>query len=797
MKAFPPSQICFTAVCHALNTAQLYHEHLADLSALFQHISWVLERFEVHSRPKPTKVEPEDGMHRILRELLRCFVQICVVAARLSRNKKREKIKTAISLFVTGQDTEFKDLLQRIDDLSLAEMGFSIAENTQITKHIDAKVTTLWESNNEADKQNKKLSAEKRWRDSIKDALHIIERDLNWKTACDTYLRGCPDGTGDWLIADPSFQRWSSIDKIGPPILTLEAPDSHGKTYLSARIIDTMRKKYWNTAGTARQHVAYCFCDKNQKDAKGDSVRSVLTSWLWQLTEKNPSFLKFVADVCKEPTDLSQDPVKLWTDTFAQYAKKKISGATSTFFLILDGANHIDGNVSNSFSEIAKMVANQKSDVLRVKLLVTGTAQVLNQVRSSSGSAWARIYITEKNENDIRAFVNRRLDAYKWHENGPLERSRGTIVEALLGRSQDFSILNGILTKIESLFSLEEILKAIEEESTVKSAILKLDNELGPNSLEEFNEILPWIILPWFWPSVRQIMAVISLKRGQELDSSYEDQLLRKYPFPLLEIEDGDVVSRDTWEYFQEPKNHSPLSPLVEEMPEGSTRMTQLHPSEVLVIENIVRQACGTDLYKRFEFDEFFNTKRGLRARSKIVFNPIDGRLRIAVSCLKALGDGSDSNPDEPERSSKSLHDYAIRELPEHLKELASADLEDADVARKGDLGTHLCCLLTEELYLRTWLSPEYADESRGLWLDEDSTVLNIVKLFQDRVIRKSIAVSKNFNRESLDAEPLSVLKETTAFMIRHWLHVEDWSIASAFEWVKGYYIKVRRSAFW
>jgi hypothetical protein len=212
-----------------------------------------------------------------------------------------------------------------------------------------------------------------------------------------------------------------------------------------------------------------------------------------------------------------------------------------------------------------------------------------------------------------------------------------------------------------------------------------------------------------------------------------------------------------------------------------------------------VRQACGPDLYGRFNFDEFFKSKRGLHTGPRILFNPIDGHMRIVVSCLKALGDGLHSDSDNPERSSNALHDYAIKRLPEHLKELASANLEGADSARKEDLGTHLYYMLTKEEYLKTWLfaGDKYDLSSlRELWLDDDSTVLNILKLFEDSFIRETMAVSERGKKEPLDTSVRSVLKEATAFMIRRWLQVEDWDIVPAFEWTRSYYVKVQSSPF-
>jgi hypothetical protein len=169
--------------------------------------------------------------------------------------------------------------------------------------------------------------------------------------------------------------------------------------------------------------------------------------------------------------------------------------------------------------------------------------------------------------------------------------------------------------------------------------------------------------------------------------------------------------------------------------------------------------------------------------------------LRIAVSCLKALGDNPDRISGDAERTSKALHEYAVKELPSHLKELASADLTGADRTRKEELGTHLYSLLLKEAYLKTWLSAEYATDVRNVWLDDDSTELNILSLFKNEDVRRPV-VDKAGGVKVLETDTVGVYCKATAFLIRQWLGVEDWDVASAFEWVKAHYLKVCKPIF-
>lgn len=692
------------------------------------------------------------------------------------KREKRDKLKLAVTLFLSGKDTEFHDLLQRIDFLSNEAGLQSIAETLHLAQSTHGNVITLIERD---DRRN----AEEKMRKSIMDALNITEQDLYWKTAYDNCQDRVQD-TGGWLLADTSFHLWSSAKSVAAPqVLALEAPDSHGKTYLCSKIMEELRPNYLTHAETTSTHMAYVFCNSNRKSGKTLSVRAAIAALIWQLIENDQSFLKFVADVCGTKR-LSDDPVTLWTDTFVRYGERRTKAET-TYFLILDGVNHIKENLANSLRPIVRKVANQQGGVLRIKLLMSGDEQSLNEVGPLIRAQCIRIKVPERNRKDREAFIKRKLDENKWPQDGKLDQSRHRIEQDLLVKSQDFRILDGILTQIKGLESFKKITEVIQEESNITSSISKLNGSLDSVHLEEFNEILPWIVLPDYWMKVDQIVAVLAIKRGEDIDVRYEHHLRKTYPSPLLEIKDKDVMSFGTLEFFSKVENQA-FPPQDHLLPYKNSKAVaqsrQIHDSEVLIVNNMIRHVCGPELYNRFGFREFFQAKQSPRKGARIMYNEVDGHLRITVSCLKALGYGSDKN-------AKALHNYAVEELPRHLNSLASADLGGADRNRKNELGTHLHCLLSEDAYLKTWLSPEVSGRVCEVWLHDDSTVHSILRLLEDRDVRRGISTDASEWDEP--SATCTLYEKATRYMVEQWLGADDWDVASAFEWVQAYYLKV------
>ena len=167
-KVFLPAAICSTILCHVLNRTRNYHQYFADLCSLFESISFVLERFTIYSKPKSATYKTEEKLERLLADLLGCFVQTCVKAAQLSRERKRDKLKLAVTLFLSGNDTEFQDLLKRIDDLSKEAGLQSTAETLHLAQSTHGNSITLIERD---DKRNAKEKMQK----YIIDALNITE----------------------------------------------------------------------------------------------------------------------------------------------------------------------------------------------------------------------------------------------------------------------------------------------------------------------------------------------------------------------------------------------------------------------------------------------------------------------------------------------------------------------------------------------------------------------------------------------------------------------------------------------
>ncbi|KAL1606022.1 hypothetical protein SLS59_003146 [Nothophoma quercina] len=307
--AYPPSKICFTAVCYLLNTAERYHQYFVDLSALFESISYVLDRFKTHSRHTN-----DDGLKRILQELLGCFVEICIEAVKISGEEKNwNKVKLAFRLLLTGEDTVLKDLLTRIIRLSELEIQQAVADILDKVSVMAEKVGSIEERGRKQDN----LAAEAEMRKDVARVLCVNDKEQYWETTYRGFRTQCVPDTGQWLLKHDLFREWFKVDdKQRPSILALEAPDSHGKTFLSSMAIDSLWKQYVSNTDTKLTHVAYFFFGNSQKDGRTNSEQDAIASLIWQLIQTDLAFLKFVARLCRSG-QLSRNP-SMWTDAWRQ-----------------------------------------------------------------------------------------------------------------------------------------------------------------------------------------------------------------------------------------------------------------------------------------------------------------------------------------------------------------------------------------------------------------------------------------------------------------------------------------------
>ena len=116
----------------------------------------------------------------------------------------------------------------------------------------------------------------------------------------------------------------------------------------------------------------------------------------------------------------------------------------------------------------------------------------------------------------------------------------------------------------------------------------------------------------------------------------------------------------------------------------------EVQEAEIAIVKRVVNTFCGDDLYKRFNFEDFFTSIGGEKAL-QIHVDEDAIHARIVQTCLTTLCEKHD------DESLSSLRDYARMCFVEHL---AKIDSESVSEVVAKDITSRLCRLLMEPAYI-------------------------------------------------------------------------------------------------
>ncbi|KAJ7591860.1 ankyrin repeat-containing domain protein [Mycena floridula] len=211
---------------------------------------------------------------------------------------------------------------------------------------------------------------------------------LNFEATQYNFVSSCTPSTGEWLLADAEFQRWTA-GHVG--ILWCPGDPGVGKTMLTSRVIDHLQKLMQGQPGVG---VAYIFCDYRQSSIQGaiDVIGSVLRQLLIN-SKEIPGSLHSIHNCYKA---VPPQPRTLHDFTTALEAQIQLY---SRVYLVIDA---LDESSSETRDELIKTVRHlAKSGHLHV--LVTSRQTIGDKfVNDSQIHIWA-------NDGDIRRYITQRI----------------------------------------------------------------------------------------------------------------------------------------------------------------------------------------------------------------------------------------------------------------------------------------------------------------------------------------------------------------------------------------------------
>ncbi|KAL1390394.1 hypothetical protein HDK64DRAFT_335526 [Phyllosticta capitalensis] len=628
--------------------------------------------------------------------------------------------------------------------------------------------------------------------DTIKRSLNIRDSQNSW-TALHSKLSPVT-GMGDWIIDSNLFKNWANFDvPCETPILKLEGPEKYGKTFLSHRVISYLQDNEYVPLSEGMMDgspvspgkepkvakitasVAYFYLGKGGSDEKNKAtLRDAIAAIIWQLVQEDDLYRQFVAKRCGS----SGSPMKkedMW--------KLLQPGPTSRFFLVLDGVDHAaewEQDLKNLVSEVES--GTETKD--RLRIFLSGTLPSLSSLENAGNTI--DLSRTEEARNDIRLFIKHVVNSQMQPTAGEpvkatdLPDSPEALTEKLHSTLADvrrYDFINFLLGQMSKGFFPDARLKELADKLTVGGgfALVKfqtqhLNQVLQPSDIENFNQILPWLVLPnHVWPTLKQIEDVLAIHHGG-LRPLLKIQAYISQTFgDLVEIDKQVLRSKSINGYYRDIFKITVRSSVPDSAKQINRALENeaLHPSEIALVRRFLKTVCDEPLYNKFGFDKFFKNKED-PSPGLIGFNPIDAHIKIITTCLEAA---CSQKRDEYE----SIHEYTTRWLPWHLSEIHPDMLSTSQVKKMAEVMPLLSQFFSDPDVVEAWFKPEWTRRSIEGWFSAEKQPDCAMRWINDPSFAKIPEVQelrKSVHNLRDDTELLEQATCTAAF---DWLELDGW----------------------
>ena len=796
---------------YLIQTGAKYKGIFSSVAELFKRISDVLERCKIYLRMPPEAVDV--SLRRIINDELLCFVDVCALSMKVL---KGHKILIALKVFAFNTDEGVSGQLARLAELVEREsqmrgtLGFesqknsekNIVETRDGTKKINAgvdKLLELQQKNEEGIKERKQLQEVDTYLDTPSESFAKMRgkyRDLRGKKV---------DGSGQWLRNDPVYTGWASCDDESPlDVLCISGGEGYGKSYLFPTIIGDLQERVSKvTDNLSRTSIGYYFFEQESptrgaaQSAANDPpcLVKALKTVAYQLASHDPVYRKELASSAKsmEANQITQ----LWDALFAKSYR-----GDSTFFILLDGAERI---VWENLKQLLNVLADlqKNSDTrgrFRLRILFSARNETVRYITSHLNGGTSTIEIPSKNNYDIELFINNRLGSMDILSGGStqVEALKKEILQGLLKEGHgDFVKIGLLLNQIgdkQRPGEIRDVLSRSGEErsNTIAREIKRLNETLGEDDISDLNELLVWVMNARCSLMLCELEAVLFVKNGELSLRSLEDEINGRFS-TLFRIE-GEIdpktknmppsatvalVSNSIEECFR-AKSVSQEA----EADDGQLELNStgdVLESEVKIVRRFLDLVCDPKLFKKFEFEAFFERKL-FKKSARLGVDADTAHMRILMACLKATSEKVDE--------SSTLVDYATVYFADHLHLI---DLSLIQPQSKANVGPQLVKMFTDEEIFKRWWT-ENRLWMRRCWLYEDDNVDVVLKWLQESAVtkklpEKDLAWVKSLSSKSKpDAD---LLEHIAKFMAHKWLQTSDWNVAELFYWVNAYSNKV------
>jgi hypothetical protein len=755
---FGPSAQCWNAISFVISVAQKYSDVFDGFIALMERCSAFLSRLNVFLRQECGRhgTYLPNHLRKPAYAILSHFIEILKSSYKLS-NSKREKFKLVLEVVLFSGDAGVQsalDLLEtqvrdftdmQITDILVDVKGLAkymresdegikrhLAEIRDYMQHLyELGEETLSVTQQVKITLDGRMTQEKNREDlaTIRIAFDLKEGEQPWTKRHNHLCKKRLKESGLWIVEreDLGFSAWADAhDPQGhTKILTVEGDTGYGKSFITNDVVTRLQNKYRSNNSAEHVFVAYYYYGED----KDDSLEKCLRSVVYQFASTDPAYAVVVAKACQPSASIAQAE-DIWKRliTNLQHAMK------GTYYICIDGFENPEV-VGTSDSAIATIARSVLSGIkgMSIRFYLTGTNDTVAQVVQDDpavrrillgpvkdlGNKMVRLRTEEisestlmiplVNSSDLEAFALARVEEMgKKKPDLKSVMTETNIKKLLAGVRGHYEHLEAKLIQINACDTEQNIQRVIDSigddlKTSVRGSLKVFINSLGPEQIEQLNELLVWVVAGKV-PSIDILQSALYLAFRRTF--MLRDLIATTFS-SLLAVDEFDRVKLKSDLLLQ----------ILREESSGQMSLaqpilvaTELAQAEIDLCRHIVRNVCGEHVYGRFKFDDFFNSLAGKQNSTVRIDGEDAQNVVIARSLLQALCEPKEEIHLEPLREHASIWFYEyLRYFVEKL------DYFEPNREHLSMIGAKLSQVL-------------YDVEGIGLWLSTPNLNLDIIK---------------------------------------------------------------------
>ena len=817
---FGPSAQMWNAISFLIHAAKDTKAVFDNLAALMERTYIFLERLRGYLDHKTEGEKLDPQLRARFYAALDQFVRIMTLSYKLTHSWQqgdggfRGKLKKAggrvvafVKVGAYGDDSGVKSAMAAfemcVSDISGVQIDIIHRDLSDAAKNIcviEETVGKIYSNTQDIVKAVDKLGeaqASEKISERVQKSLGIDDKNVRLHVSADDEYSSMMDGTATWLFERNDYSEWEDVTKgtVSNSILSIAAPAGYGKSYLAHAIITRLNEntESWKKHQTVR--TAWYYLSKDYK-ATDHALRHII----WELGQADTAYLRFIDKGNDKSKDLrSLKNPELWTRVVTAYGTSRPE--PEVFFIVLDGLENVDDGFREDLVKV--LAESQHADsVLQLRFLLTGDQSTLQQMQRDAKMTWAIVDLLPDSktpsaslahQRDIKRFVEQQLDRAPMFKNDTSKnteeikaRISRELPKAARGSYTHIEQQIREINRAEDMSEVEQLLKRLDRDGKeiINEEINRLNRQLGGPRIHHLNEILAWVSVAQEALNIGTVRAVLELKFGAE-GIKDPGTWVKKYCPRLLDLDSGGESGHDNLR-FQPGAEEALLAAVgTREVVTGA----EIDMIRAMLRTTLNRSFGDDNIFKRFEFEDFFEEKRTMQ-RHLVHLKPQDeASLVVLQTCLQAICDLHDDKRPEYE----SLREYAREYFDEHL---VLAETNKVGIEDKTKLGRYLYRLLREDVVIDTWVTLQHIAGMTD-WFDEgNGACAAMVALLRDPDVQRSIEIVYSttdwlYAEEAIAAPIESILQCVARRLIQRLYDGEFDDPFWPSYWLRGYFLRV------